>query len=57
MTRRGIWLRNQAIRLMTKLPGKGALTGDLQKTANAVTLPDYGLTSGTSRRSGASPRR
>ena len=51
MTRRGIWLRNQAIRLMTKLPGKGALTGDLQKTANAVTLPDYGLTSGTSRRS------
>jgi 2-polyprenyl-6-methoxyphenol hydroxylase-like FAD-dependent oxidoreductase len=57
MTRRGIWLRNQAIRLMTKLPGKGALTGDLQKTANAITLPDYGLTTGPSRRSGASPRR
>jgi 2-polyprenyl-6-methoxyphenol hydroxylase-like FAD-dependent oxidoreductase len=57
MTRRGIWLRNQAIRLMTKLPGKGAITGDLQKTANAITLPDYGLASGTFRRSGASPRR
>jgi 2-polyprenyl-6-methoxyphenol hydroxylase-like FAD-dependent oxidoreductase len=40
-TARGIWLRNQMVRLMTKLPTRGAMTGDLQKTANAVTLKDY----------------
>jgi 2-polyprenyl-6-methoxyphenol hydroxylase-like FAD-dependent oxidoreductase len=41
LTRRGIWLRNQAIRLMTRLPGKSRMAGDLQRTANAITLADY----------------
>ncbi len=40
-TRRGIWMRNQSIRLMTHLPGKSMLTGGLEKTANAVSLKDY----------------
>jgi 2-polyprenyl-6-methoxyphenol hydroxylase-like FAD-dependent oxidoreductase len=41
MTRRGIWLRNQMIRLITKLPSRGAITGNLQEAANAIALPDY----------------
>jgi 2-polyprenyl-6-methoxyphenol hydroxylase-like FAD-dependent oxidoreductase len=41
-TRRAIWLRNQVIRLITKLPGKGALTGGLQEKANAIRLAEYG---------------
>ncbi|MEV4535798.1 FAD-dependent monooxygenase [Asanoa sp. NPDC049518] len=40
-SRAGIWMRNQVIRTMTKLPGKGALTGNLQAAANAITLNDY----------------
>lgn len=52
MTARGIWLRNQLIRLMTKLPTRGAMTGDLQRTANAITLSEY-----AARRPDASPRR
>lgn len=40
-TRLEIWLRIQLLRLMTRLPGKGLLTGGLQDTANAVTLKDY----------------
>ncbi|MGC9665532.1 FAD-dependent monooxygenase [Planosporangium sp. 12N6] len=42
-TRRGIWVRNQFTRLLPHLPGKGALMGGIQKSANAVTLADYGL--------------
>jgi len=42
-TPQGIWIRNQVIRAMTKLPGKSALTGNLQSSANAITLDDYSL--------------
>jgi 2-polyprenyl-6-methoxyphenol hydroxylase-like FAD-dependent oxidoreductase len=40
-TKRGIWLRNQFMRLMPHLPGKGALMGGIQKAANSITLKDY----------------
>ncbi|MEV0717302.1 FAD-dependent monooxygenase [Asanoa sp. NPDC050611] len=40
-SRAGIWLRNQVIRAMTKLPGKSAMTGNMQAAANAITLKDY----------------
>jgi hypothetical protein len=40
-TRGRIWLRNQVVRAMTKLPGKSAMTGNLQALANAITLKDY----------------
>jgi 2-polyprenyl-6-methoxyphenol hydroxylase-like FAD-dependent oxidoreductase len=40
-SRAGIWLRNQVVRTMTKLPGKAAMTGNLQAAANAITLKDY----------------
>ncbi|SNS96288.1 2-polyprenyl-6-methoxyphenol hydroxylase [Asanoa hainanensis] len=43
-SRAGIWMRNQVIRTMTKLPGKAALTGNLQSAANAITLNDYPMT-------------
>jgi len=46
-SRAGIWLRNQVVRTMTKLPGKSALTGNLQAAANAITLKDYPLASDT----------
>ncbi|GIF45552.1 2-polyprenyl-6-methoxyphenol hydroxylase-like FAD-dependent oxidoreductase [Asanoa ferruginea] len=44
-SRAGIWLRNQVVRTMTKLPGKSAMTGNLQAAANAITLKDYPLAS------------
>jgi len=37
----GIWLRNQMMRLMVRMPGKQAMMGDIQKSANAIDLPDY----------------
>ncbi|GIF73219.1 FAD-dependent monooxygenase [Asanoa siamensis] len=43
-SRAGIWFRNQVIRTMTKLPGKSAMTGNLQAAANAITLKDYPTT-------------
>ncbi len=43
-SRAAIWLRNQVVRTMTKLPGKSALTGNLQASANAITLKDYPAT-------------
>ncbi|KAA2255990.1 NAD(P)-binding protein [Solihabitans fulvus] len=41
-TRRGIWLRNQFMRALPHLPGKGMATGGIQKTANSIRLKDYG---------------
>ncbi len=41
-TRRGIWLRNQAMRGIPYLPWKGVFTADLRKAANAITLKEYG---------------
>lgn len=40
-TRLEIWLRVQLLRVMTRLPLRGKLTGGLQETANAVTLRGY----------------
>ncbi|MEJ3744401.1 FAD-dependent monooxygenase [Actinomycetes bacterium KLBMP 9797] len=40
-TRHGIWLRNQLIRAIPHLPGKGTMMGGIQKAANAITLKDY----------------
>ncbi|MDG4820660.1 FAD-dependent monooxygenase [Asanoa sp. WMMD1127] len=46
-SRAGIWLRNQVVRTMTKLPGKSALTGNLQAAADAIALKDYPLPTAT----------
>lgn len=40
-TRLEIWLRVQMLRVMSRLPLRGKLTGGLQETANAVALRDY----------------
>jgi 2-polyprenyl-6-methoxyphenol hydroxylase-like FAD-dependent oxidoreductase len=40
-TRLEIWLRVQLLRVMTRLPMRGKLTGGMQETANAVGLRDY----------------
>jgi 2-polyprenyl-6-methoxyphenol hydroxylase-like FAD-dependent oxidoreductase len=40
-TRGGIWMRNQMMRLMVRLPGKQAMMGGIQKAANAIDLPSY----------------
>jgi 2-polyprenyl-6-methoxyphenol hydroxylase-like FAD-dependent oxidoreductase len=40
-TRRGVWLRTQAMRLLPHLPFKGALMGGIEKAASAIALPDY----------------
>ena len=42
-TRLGLGVRNFGTRLMLAGPWKGAITGGLQKVANMITLPDYGL--------------
>ena len=39
----GIWLRNQMMRLVVRMPGKQAMMGGIQKSANAIDLPDYPL--------------
>jgi len=36
-----MWLRNQVVRTVTQPAGKAALTGNLQASANAITLKDY----------------
>ena len=41
-SRGAIWVRNNVIKIMTKLPGK-ALMGGLQENANAIELAEYGL--------------
>jgi 2-polyprenyl-6-methoxyphenol hydroxylase-like FAD-dependent oxidoreductase len=41
-SRGAIWMRNNVIRIMTKLPGKG-LMGGLQENSNAIELSGYGL--------------
>jgi 2-polyprenyl-6-methoxyphenol hydroxylase-like FAD-dependent oxidoreductase len=41
-TRRGIWFRNQFMRLLPHLPGKGMMMGGIQKAANSITLKEYG---------------
>jgi 2-polyprenyl-6-methoxyphenol hydroxylase-like FAD-dependent oxidoreductase len=40
-TRFGIWLRNQSMNLITRLPGAGRMMADRQKAANAITLKPY----------------
>jgi hypothetical protein len=40
-TPRGIWLRNQVMRLLPYLPGRGKMMGGIQKAANAIELRDY----------------
>ncbi|GLI01426.1 FAD-dependent monooxygenase [Phytohabitans aurantiacus] len=40
-TRRGIWLRDQVVRAMQHLPGGSAMAGNIQKSANAITLKGY----------------
>jgi 2-polyprenyl-6-methoxyphenol hydroxylase-like FAD-dependent oxidoreductase len=41
-SRGAIWMRNNIVRIMTKLPGK-ALMGGMQENANAIELSGYGL--------------
>jgi hypothetical protein len=40
-TRQGIWLRNQFMRALPHLPGKGRLMGDIQRSASSIRLKDY----------------
>lgn len=40
-TRRGIWLRNQFMRLLPHLPGRKRMMGGIEKSANAITLKPY----------------
>jgi 2-polyprenyl-6-methoxyphenol hydroxylase-like FAD-dependent oxidoreductase len=40
-TRRGIWFRDQFVRAMPHLPGGSAMAGNIQKSANAITLKGY----------------
>ena len=41
-SRGAIWMRNNVIKIITKLPGKGIM-GGLQENANAIELSGYGL--------------
>lgn len=41
-TRHGIWLRDQVVRAMQHLPGGSAMAGNIQKSANSITLKEYG---------------
>jgi 2-polyprenyl-6-methoxyphenol hydroxylase-like FAD-dependent oxidoreductase len=40
-TRRGIWMRNQFMRVLPHLPGSGTMLGGIQKAANSITLKPY----------------
>ncbi|MEV4318957.1 FAD-dependent monooxygenase [Actinocrispum sp. NPDC049592] len=40
-TRRGIWMRNQFMRMLPHLPGGSKMMGGIQKAANSITLKDY----------------
>lgn len=40
-TRSRIWLRNQTMRAIMATPLRNTMTGDLQKTTNAITLRNY----------------
>ncbi|MCE7007256.1 FAD-dependent monooxygenase [Kibdelosporangium philippinense] len=40
-TRRGIWLRNQFMRLLTRLPGRKKMMGGMDKAASSITLKSY----------------
>jgi 2-polyprenyl-6-methoxyphenol hydroxylase-like FAD-dependent oxidoreductase len=40
-TRRGIWMRNQFMRLLPHMPGGGKMMGGIQEAANAITLKPY----------------
>ncbi len=40
-TRRAVWFRNQFMRLLPYMPGKGAMMGGIEKAASAITLRDY----------------
>ncbi|GAA2795318.1 FAD-dependent monooxygenase [Crossiella cryophila] len=46
-TRRGIWARNQFMRMLPHLPGGGAMMGGMQKAANSITLKPYAGTAQT----------
>ncbi|GAA4551340.1 FAD-dependent monooxygenase [Amycolatopsis samaneae] len=41
MTKAGIWLRNQLMRVLPLLPGKLLMSGNLRKVFNGIELPDY----------------
>jgi 2-polyprenyl-6-methoxyphenol hydroxylase-like FAD-dependent oxidoreductase len=40
-SRLGIWLRNQSMNVMTRLPGAGRMMAGRQEAVNAITLEDY----------------
>jgi 2-polyprenyl-6-methoxyphenol hydroxylase-like FAD-dependent oxidoreductase len=40
-TRRGIWMRNQFMRLLPHMPGGGKMMGGMQKATNSLTLKPY----------------
>ncbi|CAM3980427.1 FAD-dependent monooxygenase [Nocardiopsis rhodophaea] len=40
-TRTGIWLRDQGLRLASRMPGLARRADPVQKAANAIDLPDY----------------
>ena len=40
-SRRQIWLRNQAIRMLPYMPWRNLVAGGINKAVNAITLRDY----------------
>jgi 2-polyprenyl-6-methoxyphenol hydroxylase-like FAD-dependent oxidoreductase len=40
-TKRGIWMRNQFMRMLPHLPGGSKMMGGMQKAANSITLKSY----------------
>jgi hypothetical protein len=40
-SRSQIWMRNQFIRMLTRMPWRGLVAGGVQRAANAITLKDY----------------
>jgi 2-polyprenyl-6-methoxyphenol hydroxylase-like FAD-dependent oxidoreductase len=43
-SRGGIWMRNNVVKVMTKIPGMNSLmSGGMQESANAIELAGYGL--------------
>jgi 2-polyprenyl-6-methoxyphenol hydroxylase-like FAD-dependent oxidoreductase len=40
-TRRGIWMRNQMMRMLPHMPGASKMMGGIQEAANAITLKPY----------------
>jgi 2-polyprenyl-6-methoxyphenol hydroxylase-like FAD-dependent oxidoreductase len=46
-TARGVWLRNQMLRLLPYLPFKNRMGGEIQKSANGIALKDYSAPGGS----------